>query len=316
MDSMGSICSPSPRLRLKTKSNSNGAMSMAYAVDEKVELISSNRNSVKCDGNLFKAVMYGIINSVLVIPVFMSFATIIFRDPYFQDKMPILVKLVGASCIVHQVMFTLKSSLPFAIGQVQDAGLIFLSSMASSVVAQLRESNEQDTKIVIATTLYTLSISTALLGLALIVTGKLKIASLVQYLPMPVVGGYLAYIGFFCFESGLSLMANMQIKSFSDWMQVLSVDVMVHVMPGIVVGLFLYNITAFYRHFLVLPMSMICIPLVYYMYMVVSGTSFQEARMEGWISMPPESHPTLSDIYQVYMCLEWFLLSEIVFVVF
>lgn len=50
--------------------------------------------------------------------------------------------------------------------------------------------------------LVTLSLSTCLLGVALVGIGRLRLASLVQYLPMPVVGGYLAYIGFFCGQVG------------------------------------------------------------------------------------------------------------------
>ena len=35
--------------------------------------------------------------------------------------------------MVHQAAFSAFSSLPFSIGQVQDAGLIFLSKMASDL---------------------------------------------------------------------------------------------------------------------------------------------------------------------------------------
>ncbi len=35
--------------------------------------------------------------------------------------------------------------------------------------------------------------------------GSLKLASLVQYVPLPVVGGYLGYVGYFCLASGVSL---------------------------------------------------------------------------------------------------------------
>ena len=35
--------------------------------------------------------------------------------------------------------------------------------------------------------------------------GTLKLASLVQYVPLPVVGGYLGYVGYFCFASGASV---------------------------------------------------------------------------------------------------------------
>eukprot|EP00967_Tisochrysis_lutea_P102447 scaffold154273_cov37-Tisochrysis_lutea.AAC.4 len=65
---------------------------------------------------------------------------------------------------------------------------------------------------VYATTLVALSSSTALLGGALILTGRLRLAGLVQYLPLPVVGGYLAYIGLYCFEAGLSLMSGHEVR--------------------------------------------------------------------------------------------------------
>ena len=38
-----------------------------------------------------------------------------------------------------------------------------------------------------------------------------------QYLPLPVVGGYLAFIGIFCLEAGLSLMTGQQIDGVSTW---------------------------------------------------------------------------------------------------
>lgn len=34
--------------------------------------------------------------------------------------------------------------------------------------------------------------------------GRLRLASIVQYLPMPVIGGYLAFIGYFCGQAGLA----------------------------------------------------------------------------------------------------------------
>ena len=70
-----------------------------------------------------------------------------------------------------------------------------MSSMAGSVVKFVRalpvctnpESAECSQSILV-TTLATLSSATALLGIALIITGRLRLASLVQYLPLPVIG--------------------------------------------------------------------------------------------------------------------------------
>ena len=58
------------------------------------------------------------IQSVMLVPVCISFATIIFRDTFFVNHLPMLIKLVMFSCTIHQVVFTARSTLPFAVGQV------------------------------------------------------------------------------------------------------------------------------------------------------------------------------------------------------
>ena len=68
------------------------------------------------------SILYGLINATIVLPVLMSFASIIYRDQAFAPYMSILVKLTTVSGIVHQFYFSTLSSLPFAVGQVQDAG--------------------------------------------------------------------------------------------------------------------------------------------------------------------------------------------------
>ena len=161
----------------------------------------------------FKAILYGFINTIVVTPVMIGFCAIIFRHEAFHRDPAVyaqLVKLCLFSSAVHQAVFTATSSLPFAIGQVQDAGLIFLSKMACDLA---NEMEHEPPEALLSTVLVTLSASTALLGLALIITGKLQLAALVQYLPLPVVGGYLAFIGLYCFEAGLSLMTGLEVRS-------------------------------------------------------------------------------------------------------
>ena len=64
----------------------------------------------------------------------MSFASIIFSDPFFAPYLPSLVKLVLFSAAMHQICYVASSTMDFAVGQVQDTGLIFLSAMARTVV--------------------------------------------------------------------------------------------------------------------------------------------------------------------------------------
>ena len=185
----GSTTGGSAPVLAAERSVSINAPSPTLGETEKIKVEVTRHPKIK---RYMNALLYGLINSVILIPVIISFAQIIFRDSYFTDKlecaqcMPYLVKLVILSSTVHQLCFTLKSSLTFAIGQVQDAGLIFLSSMASSIVTLTRERSASHEEI-LATVLCWIAISTALLGVGLYLTGLFKLASLVQYLPMPVV---------------------------------------------------------------------------------------------------------------------------------
>ncbi|KAF1773968.1 Cyclic nucleotide-binding-like [Phytophthora cactorum] len=149
------------------------------------------------------AVLAGVVVSIVLCPVMIGFATMIFSHPDFSETLPMLTKLVFASSTMHQLVITSLSPLPFAIGQVQDTGMIFLASMASSIMTELGSTVPLVERI--ATVLVHLSISTMLVGVGLILTGKAKLASLVQYLPTPVIGGYLAYVGFFMVKGGVSL---------------------------------------------------------------------------------------------------------------
>ena len=181
--------------------------------DLEAPLLSAPSPETGGKGVLFRAILYGVINAVVVAPVMIGFAAIIFRHKAFHTDAAVfaqLVKLVLFSSAVHQASFSAFSSLPFAIGQVQDAGLIFLSKMAGDVATAMAADPPEH---MLATVLVVLSGSTALLGLALGLTGKLQLATLVQYLPLPVVGGYLAFIGLYCLEAGLALMTGEQVDS-------------------------------------------------------------------------------------------------------
>jgi len=50
----------------------------------------------------------------------------------------------------------------------------------------------------------------------LVLTGRFKLGTLVAYLPIPVIGGYLAFIGLFCGQAGLGLMAHTTVRTPLD----------------------------------------------------------------------------------------------------
>jgi hypothetical protein len=83
-----------------------------------------------------------------------------------------MVKLVFLSSGVHQLIFSIKSTLPFAVGQVQDVGLIFLSAMATSIVETCSKAGK-DSATTLGTVLLTLLLTTFLVGVLIILTGDI-----------------------------------------------------------------------------------------------------------------------------------------------
>lgn len=244
-----------------------------------------------------QAVLCGGIIAVVLCPCMIGFATIIYSHAAFAPVMPKLTKLMFLSSIVHQLVISYLSPLPFAIGQVQDAGLIFLSTMATSIMTELGDAVPLDERV--ATVVVHLSISTALIGLGLILTGKARLASLVQYLPTPVIGGYLAYIGFFMIKGGVSLMTGLPITGLASWTQVFSTQYVVLVLPGVACGVLLSVATTRYRHFGVFPGCLVLIPLVFFVALALTHTSLSEARDSGFLA---EEGPMISiaSVYELF----------------
>eukprot|EP00039_Didymoeca_costata_P030147 m.28074 g.28074 ORF g.28074 m.28074 type:complete len:986 (+) comp7970_c0_seq1:124-3081(+) len=241
----------------------------------------------------FRASLFGVVNCIIILPVMIGFSQIIFRDHFFDPYRDELTKLVLFSSIIHQLSFTCISTLPFAIGQVQDAGLIFLSAMSTSIVKICQKKGASDDEI-LATTLCWLAISTACLGIALYITGKLKLAALVQYLPMPVVGGYLAFIGLYCGEAGMALMTGETVAGPGDWAKLGKKENLILLTPGLLLGITLFVVTSRFRHFAVLPSCLLVIPISFYVILAIGHWNLDDARQSygyGWVANATTTPP-------------------------
>ena len=228
------------------------------------------------------SVLYGAINCTIVLPVIMSFGNIIYRDNAFLPYMPVLIKLTLFSGMIHQLCFSIFSTLDFAVGSVQDAGLIFLSKMAHDMVHYCRV-KDYDDDIMLATVTVGLGCAAAALGVGLMIIGKLGLATYVKMLPTCVVAGYLAYIGWFVGCSGLGIMAGESSLTFS-----LLMDKILYILPGVGGGAFVYISVRKFRHVAVLPLCITLLLVTFYIILLITGTSIEDATETGWIRKTEE----------------------------
>jgi len=243
---------------------------------------------------LFECFIYGMVNSILTVPCMYGYAAIIFRDSAFQTSLAELSKLVLFSSVIHQCVFSVSSSLRFSIGQVQDAGLIFLSTMATSVA------KNASPDAIIPTTLVTLSLATALLGVVVYILGRLRLAKLISYLPMPVVGGYLAFIGFFCFLAGIGLCIGEDVSSILDLQKAFNMRALKLASPAIVGGGILAIAGRKAERWYTLPICIIALPMAFYVFMSMTDLSFAEAQEQGWMQKPRTGEVTSAPFWCVW----------------
>jgi len=225
----------------------------------------------------------GLVCGFVTVPMMISYSSIIFRDQGFSAYSPSTVKLVLFSAFVHQIATTVCSKFPFSVGQVNDAGLIFLSGMATDIVSKCHQAGIPDDEMM-ATTLVTLAVSTFLLGAMLIVAGHFNAATLMQYLPMPVVGGYLAFAGLFSLEAGLSMMTGVSVGSLMDMLKLFVPHYMILFLPGLTAGVLLYKLMCTVKSSFTMPAYLGSILILFYGILFGCGYTLQDARDYGWIS--------------------------------
>jgi sulfate permease, SulP family len=290
------------------------------------------------------------VNVIISVPGLYGYAAVIFNHPVFAPYMNALSKLVIFSSLVHQLSFVLFSSMSFAIGTVQDAGLIFLSSMANTIANQMISDGESD-KAIVSTTMVLLSAGTSLLGVILIIIGRFKLANIVSYLPMPVVGGtflrgmnvsrnlgahdhgvyplltfctavlvvimfkptgYLAFIGYFCVQAGVALCISQPLITFSDWAYLFSMESLGLAIPGLLAGLLLTWISRTATNDIILPLFMVGIPALFYAIVYGTGAGLEGARKGHWVGDAAPPTP-VSDLFQLvdFSLVRWDLVGEI-----
>jgi len=219
----------------------------------------------------------------MCLPVLYGYTSIVYRSPVYSPYLPVLSKLMILSSATVQVVMSSRSNMPFSIGQVQDAGLLFLSSMADRIASDTNEDGD-DPAVTVTTAIVLLPFYTVLTGLALVVIGRLRLASTVAYIPTPVVGGYLGFIGYFCLQAGVALCVSKPMATIESWASVMDLDSMRLGLPGLVAAAVMLIVSR--KQPDCLPHVMVATPAVFYVAVFAYygvGNGLEGARGDKWI---------------------------------
>ena len=229
--------------------------------------------------------VYGLVNFVMCIPVLVSYTYIVFADPKFSPYIPGLYKVMLLSSALCQFVFCRASQMPFAVGQVQDVGLIFLQAM-TRLIQEMGDRDGLSEDAIVATCLVQCGIATALTGLVVFIGGRFKVGDYVRLLPLPVVGGYLGYIGYFCLAAGLSVTTGEQIQGPDTYHRLFQYALVWKLALCALFTCMMQFVDVKIDHWLASPALFLLIPVVSNIAVWAMGYSHLDAEHAGWFPPP------------------------------
>ncbi len=187
-----------------------------------------------------------------------------------------IMVLTGAAIVM--TITALFSSLPIAIAEAQDESLAVFSIMAASVASMLAAQHSTDS--VLSTVFISVGMATAITGILFIILGVLKIGNLVSFMPYPVVGGFLAGIGWFLFSGSFTVLVptlNGVSALFADGM------VLLHWLPALIYAILLIKLTEGTHHPLQWPSLILGGVVLFYAVVFVFKIPMSDVRDQGYL---------------------------------
>jgi SulP family sulfate permease len=219
----------------------------------------------------------GVVAAMLIITVSVAFATLIFSGN-LSGYVPNGIGFLLFGAVIFAVLTAVFSSFQAVIANPQDSPAAIMALVAVAVADQMRAAPDKMFITVVAA----LTLSTCATGIIFLALGFFKQGNLVRYVPYPVIGGFLAGTGLLLVQGAISVMAEVSVSP-SQLDAFTHVDTIVKWLPGLIFAVLLLVLLRRYSHFLLVPGMLIGAVAVFYVVLLVSGTSISDAKDAGWL---------------------------------
>lgn len=227
-------------------------------------------------GKLAANLVSGGLMGVTEVFVAISFATLIFSGSLsISLSFGIGAALFSAALIL--ILSALFTSAPGMVASLQDSATVLLALIAAQLAADTQAANPQDR---LATVFVGIGFAVFLTGVCMFLIGAFKLGGLVRYIPYPVVGGFLAGTGLLLVQGSFGAMADYPLQA-AYFQQLQQPDQLILWLPGVFFAAVLVFGLRWIRHSLAMPALLVALLLLFFVGLLVSGTSIAEANQMG-----------------------------------
>jgi sulfate permease, SulP family len=219
----------------------------------------------------------GLLSSLVTICYAISYGSMIFSGNlarFLHVGMPAAL----VSCVVVALVVALSSSLPFAIAGPDSNAVAVLVGVAAGVAADTTAAGATDATV-LATVLASLALSSLLTGALLFLLGVSRRSTVIQFLPFPVIGGFLAGTGYLILAGAFSVLTAHSLQ-WSTLPLLLDLG-WLSWLPPLVVCATLLVLSRKTKSFALVPTGIGVGLLVFFGGLELSGISTEQARASG-----------------------------------
>ncbi|MDY7578473.1 SulP family inorganic anion transporter [Herbaspirillum sp. RTI4] len=216
--------------------------------------------------------------------------------------------LLLLSLFVIMLLSACTSSLPFMVGGTDTNSVAVLSLLVAGIVGEMHANGSTPPQIAV-TVMVAVSLSTLISGLCMLMLGGARRGNLVQFIPFPVVGGFLAGSGYLLLSGAFGIATGQELSFFSLPL-LLHTHWLVLVPMLMVTGLMVLASKRQWRHPIVLPLILLGASAVFFIGLHLSDSSVEQARSMGWMFQPLPHSSELLPFNLPLSEVNWSLLSH------
>ena len=228
---------------------------------------------------LLQSLVVGAITGVMAVVIAGSCAALIFSGP-LADR--VSVGLAGAlfCTVVVGVVGAFASSYAGTVATVQTEPAAILALMATSIVAALPADAGRDAAY--GTVLAAMIVAAGLTGLVLTILGIFRLGAFIRFIPYPVIGGFMAGIGWLLFTGSITVMTGIEVVRGSV-PRLMGADAVAHWLPGLVLALAMLVAQRRLPRAPVMPVLLLASMAIFYAVLLGAGMTMREATAGGWV---------------------------------
>ncbi len=230
---------------------------------------------------LFSSFVAGSITGLIGVIRAISYAALIFSGS-LAAHLNVGVGIAIFSSAAISIVVALMSSLPGMIATPLAAPTAVLAILAAQIAETLATADTPDR---LMTVVAAIALGSLVTGASLWLLGSIKGGNALQFMPYPVVGGFMAATGWLLVRGAVQVMTEVPL-TFSHLAGLLELDPALHWGAGLAIALVLLAVTQRCHHALIMPGILCAATVIFYGAVWQSHLPLSQIRERGWLMGP------------------------------